>query len=154
MTRLLPLIAIALVSGCVSAPKALQGAFAPIAPADAVRAGTTGDAVRWGGRIVKVEPQSAQTCFEVVGVRLATDARPMNRDQSSGRFIACRGGFYDPEIFQPGREITFSGRVVGYEDRKVGEYDYRYPRMDADVVYLWPERRDVDVIVERHPFWW
>lgn len=154
MKRLLPLLAIVLVSGCVSSPKPLQGEFAPIAPGDAVRSGTTGDAVRWGGRIVKVEPLPAQTCFEVVGVRLATDGRPMRRDQSSGRFLACRAGFYDPEIFQPGREITLSGRVVGYEDRKVGEYDYRYPRMEADVVYLWPERRDVDVIVERYPFWW
>ena len=23
-----------------------------------------------------------------------------------------------------------------------GEYDYRYPRVAADVVYLWPERRE------------
>jgi len=154
MKRLLPLLAIVLVSGCVSAPKALQGQFAPIAPGDAVRAGTTGEPVRWGGRIVKVDPQSTRTCFEVVSVRLGADGRPMRRDQSAGRFLACRDGFYDPEIFQPGREVTLAGRLVGFEDRKVGEYDYRYPRVDADVVFLWPERRNVDVIVERHPFWW
>ena len=154
MKRLLPLFALALVSGCVSAPKALQGPFAPIAPGDAVRAGTTGESVRWGGRIVEVEPQSTRTCFEVVSVRLGADGRPTRQDQSSGRFLACRPGFYDPQIFKPGREITLSGRVTGFEDRKIGEYDYRYPRIDADVVYLWPERRNVDVIIERHPFWW
>ena len=69
-------------------------------------------------------------------------------DRSLGRFIACRAGFYDPEVFMAGREITVSGRVEGFETRKVGNYDYRYPRVAAEVVYLWPERRDVDVIVD------
>ena len=58
------------------------------------------------------------------------------------------------EVFQPGREITFTGTIEGYENRKVGEYDYRYPRLAAEVVYLWPVRKDVDVVVERYPYWW
>jgi len=39
--------------------------------------------------------------------------------------------------------------------QKVGEYDYAYPRVEADVVYLWPKR---PVIVNYppgfyDPFW-
>ncbi len=155
MSRTLPLVAAAvLLAGCVSTPKALQGEFSAIEPGQAARSDSTGERVRWGGRIVAVEPQATWTCFEVVGVRLGHDGRPTANDQSSGRFLACRGGFYDPEVFKAGREVTLSGAIDGYEVRKVGDYDYRYPRIAADVVFLWPERRDVDVIVERSPFWW
>lgn len=146
--------AVLMLAGCVTTPRALQGEYSTVEPGDAARAGTTGERVRWGGRIVKVEPMAAQSCFEVVGVRLGADGRPLARDQSYGRFLACRAGFYEPEIFKAGREVTLTGRIEGYEDRKVGEFDYRYPRIAADVVYLWPERRNVDVIVERSPFWW
>lgn len=155
MNRLTALIPALLLAGCVSVPKALQGEFAPIQPGEAARSGEVGLPVRWGGRVVKVEPLADRSCFEVVGVRLGDGGRPLPRDhQSSGRFLACRTGFYDPEVFLPGREVTIAGRVEGYETRRIGEYDYRYPRLAADVVYLWPERRDVDVIVERYPHWW
>ena len=155
MTRLLPVLAASLLlAGCVTAPKALRGEFSAIEPGQAAREGRLGERVRWGGRVVTVAPEPSRTCFEIVGVRLGSDGRPLARDQSSGRFLACRAGFYDPEVFLPGREITITGQVDGHEDRKVGEYDYRYPRLAADVVFLWPERRDVHVIVERSPFFW
>lgn len=154
MSRLSALIPLLLVAGCVSTPAALQGEFAPVHPAQAARTGEIGLPVRWGGRVVKVEPLVDRSCFEIVGVHLGEDGRPLPDDQSSGRFLACRAGFYDPEVFLPGREVTISGHVDGYETRRIGEYDYRYPRLAADVVFLWPERRDVDVIVERYPYWW
>lgn len=156
MRRLLmiPLVSAVLLAGCASTPSPLKGEFAAMQPADAVRAGATGERVRWGGRIVQVEPQADRSCFEVVSLPLGSGGRPLERDESAGRFIACRGGFYDPEVFQPGREITFTGTIEGYENRKVGEYDYRYPRLAAEVVYLWPVRKDVDVVVERYPYWW
>lgn len=154
MKTYLPLAAMLLLAGCVTTPKALQGEFSVIEPGQAAREGRMGERVRWGGRIVAVEPQATRTCFEVVGVRLGSDGRPLARDQSSGRYLACREGFYEPEIFKAGREVTITGQVDGHEDRKVGEYQYRYPRLAADVVFLWPERRSVDVIVERSPFFW
>lgn len=152
----LPLFAALALAGCASLPQPLQGSFAAVQPAEVVRAGNPGDLVRWGGRVVRVDTLANQSCFEIVGLRLGNDGRPLARDQSDGRFIACRAGFYDPEVFQAGREVTITGRVSGFETRKVGDYDYRYPSVDADVIYLWPERKDVDVIVERHPFyyWW
>lgn len=154
MSRLSVLFAALLLAGCVSAPKPLQGQFAPISPAEAVRAGGTGELVRWGGRIVGVEPLADRSCFEVVAGPLGRDGRPLERDASDGRFIACRAGFYDPQVFLPGREITLTGRIEGFDTRKVGEYDYRYPVLAAEVVYLWPQRKDVDVVVERYPYWW
>lgn len=133
-----------LLAACATAPRPLQGQYSSLLPADASRASASGESVRWGGRIVSVEPQAQRSCFEIVALPLTASGRPRQVDRSEGRFIACRAGFYDPEVFQPGREITISGRVQGFESRKVGDFDYRYPVVGADVVYLWPERREYD----------
>mgnify|MGYP006150875057 CR=1 FL=1 len=51
-------------------------------------------------------------------------------------------------------EVTFTGRIEGYEDRKVEQYVYRFPRVSADVVYLWPERERVNVVTRPAPWPW
>ena len=146
----------ALLAGCASQPKPLQGPFAPITPRDAIEADRTGLAVRWGGRVVKVEPQPNRTCFEMISTRLDVYARPYwATDDVGGRFIACRIGFYDPALFQVNREVTFTGTISGYEMRRIGQYEYRFPVLEADVVYLWPIRERVDVLLRPEPWpWW
>ncbi|HSX62043.1 MAG TPA: Slp family lipoprotein [Tahibacter sp.] len=123
-------------AGCATAPKPLQGEFAAAAP-DAV---ADGQKVRWGGEIIRVDNAADRSCFEVLARPLDGSARPLRRDRSDGRFLACRSGFYDPAVFEPGREITVTGTIAGSELRKVGDYDYRYTRVAADVIYLWNER--------------
>jgi outer membrane lipoprotein len=147
-------IALSLLSACVTTPRPLQGEYAAVLPAQAASQGNTGTRVRWGGQVVAVHNEAARSCFEVVGKTLSADGRPQMRDRSEGRFIACRTGFYDPAVFTAGREVTIGGTVSGFENRRIGDYDYRYPLVDAEVVYLWPERRDVDVVVERPWFIW
>lgn len=127
---------------CATSPTPLQGSFAPMQPEEAVQRGTVGEAVRWGGHIVSVRTEKLHSCFEIVGAPLDGSGRPRRVDQSTGRFIACRTGFYEPQVFAAGRELTISGRIDGFEQRKIGDYDYRYPRVAADVVYLWPPRRE------------
>ncbi|KLJ01299.1 Slp family lipoprotein [Luteimonas sp. FCS-9] len=156
--RLLPVSALALLLGaCASQPKPLQGGFAETpTPHAAVQGDYTGTAVRWGGRIVQVEPRPDATCFEMIATRLTVTGRPYwASDDTNGRFIACRAGFYDPAVFEKNREVTFTGRIAGYDSRRIGEYDYRFPRIDADVVYLWPVRETVDVLARPAPWpWW
>ncbi|MGY0558264.1 MULTISPECIES: Slp family lipoprotein [unclassified Lysobacter] len=149
-------LAAALLASCATQPMPLQGEFAQVSPRDATTADRTGALVRWGGRIVQVEPESNRTCFEMISTRLTVQARPYwATDDVGGRFIACREGFYDPALFQVNREVTFTGRIDGYETRRIGEYDYRFPRVAADVVYLWPVRERVDVITRPAPWpWW
>ncbi|HEV8692583.1 MAG TPA: Slp family lipoprotein [Lysobacter sp.] len=158
-TRLVILaLAGTLLAACASQPKPLQGTFNEITPRDAANADAdaTGSVVRWGGRIVDVEPQSNRTCFEMISTRLSTYGRPYwATDDVGGRFIACRTGFYDPALFEKNREVTFTGRIDGYENRRIGGYDYRFPRVEADVVYLWPVRERVDVVTRPAPWpWW
>jgi len=149
-------IAVALLTGCATPPKPLQGQFATISPRQAAEQDATNAVVRWGGRVVSVEPGQNHTCFEVLSTGLDGSSRPYwETDEVAGRFIACRTGFYDPALFEKNREVTFTGRIDGYETRRIGGYDYRFPRVAADVVYLWPIREYVDVVVQPSPWpWW
>ena len=128
--------------GCATVPTPLQGTFAPLSPEAATTQDATGQAIRWGGTIAVVESLSGQTCFQLVGRPLDIDAQPRADDRAAGRFIACHDGFYEPQIFAKGRSVTVTGHVVGYDTRKVGEYDYRQPKVAADVIYIWPRRRE------------
>lgn len=149
-------LATILVSACATQPTPLQGAYSQITPRDAIATDLTGSVVRWGGRIVQVEPHQNRTCFEMLSTSLNSYGRPYwASDEIGGRFIACRIGFYDPALFQKNREVTFTGRIDSYETRKIGGYDYRFPHVAADVVYLWPEREQVNVITRPAPWpWW
>ena len=150
--------AAAALAGCATVPTPLQGQYANVSPRDAVATEQRGVPVRWGGRIVSTDPMADRTCFEIVSTGLDANGRPRwAADASGGRFIACRAGFYDPAIFQADREVTVTGVVDGYETRRIGEYDYRFPRVAADVVYLWPVRDRVDVVHRPVPSpwpWW
>lgn len=156
-SHLIPLLFIAaLAAGCATQPRPLQGEFVQLTPREATERDSTGAVVRWGGRIVEVEPQAKRTCFHMISTRLDAYGRPYwASDDVGGRFIACRTGFYDPAVFERNREVTFTGRVDGYENRRIGQYDYRIPRVAADVVYLWPVRERVDVVTRPAPWpWW
>jgi len=124
-------------ASCATVPAPLQGQYAATTPRDA-RA--DGQQIRWGGEIIKVEPMQDTTCFEILARDLDASARPTGRDASQGRFMACHAGFYDPEEFDRGREITVVGQVSGTDHGKVGQFDYAYPHVNASAVYLWPKR--------------
>jgi len=145
----------ALLGACATAPQPLQGSFPTVTPAQAVGEPQAGATVRWGGRIVETQPKQDQTCFQMVAMPLNASGRPNSSaaDASQGRFMACRAGFYDPAVFTPGRDVTFVGRIQGTESVRIGEYDYRLPLLQADVVYLWPEVREVEVVAPPYPYW-
>jgi len=146
----------ALAAACASQPKPLQGDYTQITPREAAERDSAGAVVRWGGRIIQTQPAENRTCFEMISTRLDVYGRPYwAEDDTRGRFIACRPGFYDPAVFENDRDVTFTGRVDGYENRRIGQYDYRFPRVAADVVYLWPVRDRVNVITRPAPWpWW
>ena len=89
---------------------------------------------------MQTEPDAEQTCFFILAQPLDGQARPRPDADSPGRFVACKSGFYDPEVFHKGRELTVTGILDGSVQRKVGEFDYIYPRVTANAVYLWSRR--------------
>ena len=151
---LLPLAASLVLAACATAPHPLQGQFAGITPEQAIGTPPPAQSVRWGGRIIETTPGPQQTCFQLLGLPLNSYGRPQERstDANQGRFVACRAGFYDPAVFQPGRDVTFIGRVDGNQQVKIGEYDYTLPRLAAEVVYLWPEQDDARLRPYPYPY--
>ncbi|QAU23896.1 Slp family lipoprotein [Dyella sp. M7H15-1] len=141
--------ACALLAACATVPQPLQGNFANVTSLNAQQSSANGTQVRWGGDIISTEPSQQSTCFYVLGRPLDNEARPVRNNNSQGRFVACRTGFYDPEVFKPGREITITGAIQGTMTRKVGDYDYAYPRVEAEVIYLWPKRP----VVVNYPYY-
>lgn len=137
--------------GCATIPTPLQGNFSALAPGAATQRDATGQSVRWGGTIAAVETLAGQTCFQLVGRPLDDESRPVMSDRADGRFLACRQGFYEPQVFAKSRSLTVTGRIVGYETRKVGDYDYRQPKVAAEVIYLWP-RRQARVVNDFYPY--
>jgi len=143
------LIPILAVSACTTVPEQIQGSYSDISPAR-VEPAVFGSSVRWGGTIIEAKNEENSTCFEVLSRNLDKYLRPQLTDQTAGRFIACKAGFYDPEVFAHGREITLTGRIRNIEVREIDEFSYRYPVVDVDDLVLWEVREEVLVI--DHPY--
>jgi outer membrane lipoprotein len=144
--RLALLAGLPVLAACAArVPATLQGTFPELTVAQAQAQGVTGERVRWGGEIVSTTPQNNETCIEEVSKPLDRRARPMASDDTTGRFIACAPGFHDPAIYAPGREVTVVGTLEGPTTAKVGDYDYSFPKVRAETLYLWPKRQPRDV---------
>lgn len=147
-----------LLSACVTTPEPLRGEYPAIPPENVSRSvddAGLGQAVRWGGTIIAAEPESDRTCVEILSKPLDDIMRPVDQDQSTGRFVACKNRFLDPEVFAQGRELTIIGELQRLDTRQIGEFDYRYPVVEADILYLWPERRDVYYPhYAAYPYYW
>lgn len=139
-------------AACASVPQPLSGQFQDVPLQNAAQA--NGSQVRWGGEIVDTIPGSDQTCIYALSRPLDRQARPRHNQESMGRFVACHPGFYDPEIFAKGRDITVTGTLDGSITRKVGDYDYVYPRVAADAVYLWPLVQPLPAYPYRSSYWY
>ena len=145
------------VSACTTIPEQIQGTYSEVSPAR-VDPAVFGSAVRWGGTIIAAENEENSTCFEVLSRDLDKYLRPRLEDQTAGRFIACKPGFYDPEVYKHGREVTVTGHIRNIEVRQVDEFNYRYPVVDVDNLVLWEVREEVVVIDNPYdpfyyPYW-
>jgi len=128
-----------LLSACTTIPEQLKGDYTPLTPAQ-TSSSDLQTPVRWGGVILDTRPKKDFTCFEILSRQLGSSMRPRDTDQAQGRFIACKPGFYDPEVFEKGREVTVTGKIVHMDTREVGEFEYKYPVVDVQFMTLWPKR--------------
>jgi outer membrane lipoprotein len=143
------------VAGCATAPKPLAvGSFSEVTPSAAQNDNFVGQRVRWGGSIANTEPGKSETCIEVVSHPLDRTARPLETDMTWGRFIACAPDFYDPEVYAKGREVTIIGNIQETTVRKLGEYEYRYPQINVETVYLWPKLIPYSYYGSQYPYYY
>lgn len=130
--------------GCATRPPTALQAQA-ISPAGVAQVSQQPDqylgaTVRWGGVIHSVTNLTDHTRLEIIGKELDSRARPIIDGPSPGRFLAQVKGFIEPTEFKEGREVTVVGKVAGSEQHPIGEYQYTYPMVNAEVNYLWEER--------------
>jgi len=104
--------------------------------------------VTWGGVILETHTKQDQTEIMILSKRLTASTRPVEQDESLGRFVAQSGMFLDPALYAKNREITVYGKILRSEKRKVGEYEYTYPVVAVESLYLWPPRPEPD------PYWY
>jgi outer membrane lipoprotein len=141
-------------SACTSIPEQFEGEYTSLIPKTATEKDLE-TPVRWGGVLLETRPETDFTCFEILSRQLQKSMRPEKSDQDGGRYIACKPGFYDPETFKKGREVTVTGKIIYMDVRKVGDYDYQYPVVDIEFMSLWPKR-----VVRLHhygpyrPYYW
>jgi len=98
-----------------------------------------GSEVRWGGNIISVRNQSAETLIEVLSRPLSKKGKPQDDSKSGGRFIARIPGFLEPEEYPKDRLLTVTGQVREVVEQPVGNYPYPYPVVDVKAYHLWPE---------------
>lgn len=146
-------VAAGLLSGCVSVPSAVQGDFPPLSIQQA-RQGEIKQSVRWGGVIAKVSNEEQQSVIEIVAKPLSSSSRPIDKDQTGGRFLAILPEFVDPLIYEKGREITVVGQLSEVIEGKVGEMKYLYPVVIVTGHYLWQPRSEMKEYHYIGPSYW
>lgn len=132
-------------AGCASAiPESIrdQSALTPVdvAQVQAQPERHLGQRVRWGGTIIAVTNLARTTEIEILSRPLDRDGAPIQDTDGQGRFIALSPGFLDPTQFPKDRDLTVVGVITGVQTRPVGDYPYRYPLVQTETHYLWPEQ--------------
>lgn len=157
--KLLSISAMAgLLAACANVPESVEFEqqsvdFAQVAQSPS---SYSGQEVRWGGIIARVENLEKDTLIEVVNLPLDRQARPLKDSHTGGRFIARVPGFLDPMIYQNGKEITFVGMLGEPMPGKVGKHEINFPVVDTRNHYLWkerPRREYVEVYSMWDPYW-
>lgn len=100
-----------------------------------------GETVLLAGVIVKTTNTPSGTVLEIYQTEKDREERPINLDQSGGRFLAEYRGFLDPEIYGKGKQVTVAGKVTGEKTMKLGELDYLYPYIKIEEIHLWKEKK-------------
>ena len=140
ITSLILSLVIISLSGCMNTPKVLQGEYSDITPAQSKKDHVMNQQVRWSGLIVHTINNKDKTCFEIVQTETSKSARPKKVIAKDGsRFLACKDGFLEPHAFDK-RLVTITGNLVAYTEKNIGEYNYEYPVVKTDLLYIWRDR--------------
>jgi outer membrane lipoprotein len=100
-----------------------------------------GEVVMLGGRIIETKASSSQSEITVLQLALDSNGRPLNPDQSGGRFIVQTKKLLDPAIYQKDVYLTVVGTFKGSKVGSIGGYQYAYPLVEGIEIKLW--RKDM-----------
>ena len=96
-----------------------------------------GKVLMLGGIIVEARNLKDGTQLEVLQQPLDGQGRPLETDETGGRFLVVTAQFLDTAVFHRGRAVTVIGEAAGQQVRPLGQIEYRYPLLRAKDVHLW-----------------
>jgi len=97
-----------------------------------------GEVVMIGGRIIEAKTSPSLSEIFVLQLALDTGGRPVDPDQSQGRFIVQTKQFLDPAIYQKDMPLTVVGTLKGSKVEYIGDFQYIYPLIELIEIKLWP----------------
>ena len=98
-----------------------------------------GEVVIFGGKILETKVSSTLSELTVLQLAIDNSGRPVNLDQSHGRFLVQSEQLLDPAIYHKGMLLTVVGMLKGSKVRAIGDFDYAYPLLEAIEIKLWPK---------------
>jgi outer membrane lipoprotein len=138
--QIVPLILIALASGCASGPEFDQQKYSTVITPEQV-AGDSGNyigsKVLWGGMLISITNLETGSQLEVLGYPLQTNQCPDVDQDPLGRFLVIYQEFLEPIDYAPGRVVTVTGKFDQVRKGQVGATEYVYPVVNAESVHLW-----------------
>lgn len=90
-----------------------------------------------GGKVVETQVADDRTEMVLLQLPLDRRERPLDNDNSQGRFIVRSATFLDPAIYPRGTLVTVVGRVLAGETRAIGQMNYLYPVLDLVEIKKW-----------------
>lgn len=105
-----------------------------------------GRVVMFGGIVLESKRTENKTEIEILELPVGPDG-PLteNRLLSTGRFIAVRGEFVDPETLPSGTPVSIIGAVIGSTTKPLDESEYTYPILEAKHIVNW------NIVVAQRP---
>jgi len=99
-----------------------------------------GRVVILGGYILETANDPDGSRLTILQAPLGFRNRPKSADLTKGRFLVLAKKFLDPEVYSKDRAITVGGKVEGSRQESLGSRNYVYPLIEAQEIYLWPEK--------------
>ena len=90
-----------------------------------------------GGRIIETKISSSLSELFVLQLALDARSRPVNPDQSEGRFIIQTKQLLDPAVYQKEMLLTVVGTLKGSKVLSIGGFEYNYPILELIEIKLW-----------------
>jgi outer membrane lipoprotein len=97
-----------------------------------------GRQIRWGGEIINISHDNGLSTIEIKQFPLTGYGFPLTNISSQGRFIVQSDQIFDPELYQEGLLITFSGTIISEVKKRANNKDYYFPIITITDSKLWP----------------